>query len=336
MSAALFYISLLAISALLHLMPRITRPDLYFGVTVDPALRISASARRILQRYRFGVWCSTLAAVALQMALQRPAVSAVLYAVGIGGAQLAAHHSTLAHAIPRATAIEIDLSAPPEHFPGGFAAAALPFVLLLFLGTWSVSHVDRLPGRLPVHWSFAGPDHWVTTSPRLIVMLVLLHAISCLVLMAAAWGVLHGSRRICASGPAAAAERRFRRRTLLMLLTVAYFSILPPALALLQAPVIAMRLWSAALAIMLLGFIVTLLRAGQGGARLFASRPPVGDRTADDRWLGGFIYINRADPALLVEKRMGIGWTLNFGNPWSWLLIAMLVAMVPTGHYLLR
>jgi uncharacterized membrane protein len=33
---------------------------------------------------------------------------------------------------------------------------------------------------------------------------------------------------------------------------------------------------------------------------------------------------------------MGIGWTLNFGNPWSWLLIAMLVAMVPTGHYLLR
>ena len=97
-----------------------------------------------------------------------------------------------------------------------------------------------------------------------------------------------------------------------------------------------MRLWSAALAIMLLGFIVTLLRAGQGGARLFASRPPVGDRTADDRWLGGFIYINRADPALLVEKRMGIGWTLNFGNPWSWLLIAMLVAMVPTGHYLLR
>ena len=54
---------------------------------------------------------------------------------------------------------------------------------------------------------------------------------------------------------------------------------------------------------------------------------PVGDRTDDAHWLGGMIYVNPADHALFVEKRMGIGWTLNFGNLWAWLLLAGVLAV---------
>ena len=36
----------------------------------------------------------------------------------------------------------------------------------------------------------------------------------------------------------------------------------------------------------------------------------------DDRfWKAGSIYVNRADPAVLVPKRFGVGWTVNLGNP---------------------
>jgi uncharacterized membrane protein len=42
--------------------------------------------------------------------------------------------------------------------------------------------------------------------------------------------------------------------------------------------------------------------------------------------LGGRIYINPQDPALWVDKRFGIGWTLNFGNRWSWLVLGLLLA----------
>jgi uncharacterized membrane protein len=31
--------------------------------------------------------------------------------------------------------------------------------------------------------------------------------------------------------------------------------------------------------------------------------------------------VNRADPTLFVEKRMGLGYTLNLGNPVSWLVV---------------
>jgi uncharacterized membrane protein len=47
-------------------------------------------------------------------------------------------------------------------------------------------------------------------------------------------------------------------------------------------------------------------------------------------WNGVF-YFNPDDPALLVPKRFGIGYTLNFGNPWSWVVLALILvaALLP-------
>ena len=42
---------------------------------------------------------------------------------------------------------------------------------------------------------------------------------------------------------------------------------------------------------------------------------PLTDGLADNRhWVGGIFYVNREDASILVEKRFGIGYTLNFGN----------------------
>ena len=52
-----------------------------------------------------------------------------------------------------------------------------------------------------------------------------------------------------------------------------------------------------------------------------------GKRPPDNPWRGTF-YTNPDDPALLVPKRFGIGYTLNFGNPWSWAVLALIFLMV--------
>jgi hypothetical protein len=52
-----------------------------------------------------------------------------------------------------------------------------------------------------------------------------------------------------------------------------------------------------------------------------------GRRPPDAAWKGSF-YSNPNDPALLVPKRFGIGYTLNFGNPWSWAVLAFVLLMV--------
>lgn len=52
-----------------------------------------------------------------------------------------------------------------------------------------------------------------------------------------------------------------------------------------------------------------------------------GERPPDEEWRGIF-YSNPDNPALLVPKRYGIGYTLNFGNPWSWVLLAFILLAV--------
>jgi uncharacterized membrane protein len=52
-----------------------------------------------------------------------------------------------------------------------------------------------------------------------------------------------------------------------------------------------------------------------------------GERPPDDAWSGIF-YSNHDDPAVFVPKRYGIGYTLNFGNPWSWFVLVLIFAAV--------
>ena len=42
-------------------------------------------------------------------------------------------------------------------------------------------------------------------------------------------------------------------------------------------------------------------------------------------------YYNPDDPAIFVSKRVGIGYTMNFANKMSWLVMAgiLLIALLP-------
>jgi hypothetical protein len=39
----------------------------------------------------------------------------------------------------------------------------------------------------------------------------------------------------------------------------------------------------------------------------------------------GRLYVNRTDPTLFVETRIGFGYTLNLGNPVSWVVLVVFV-----------
>ena len=51
-------------------------------------------------------------------------------------------------------------------------------------------------------------------------------------------------------------------------------------------------------------------------------------RDDDKNWRGGLFYINREDHALMVPRRFGLGWTLNFGNPIVVMLLTGVVALI--------
>jgi uncharacterized membrane protein len=69
---------------------------------------------------------------------------------------------------------------------------------------------------------------------------------------------------------------------------------------------------------------------GQGGARLEGDThdAPLGGGLADDRkWVAGLFYVDRDDPSIMVEKRFGIGYTLNYGNRIALTMVATVLTL---------
>jgi uncharacterized membrane protein len=82
---------------------------------------------------------------------------------------------------------------------------------------------------------------------------------------------------------------------------------------------------------LIIGAVALGVTTGQSGSRVKAGKKAEGRvvRRDDDRyWKWGVIYVNKDDPALFVEKRFGIGFTINFGRPAAALIIVGLILLV--------
>jgi len=49
------------------------------------------------------------------------------------------------------------------------------------------------------------------------------------------------------------------------------------------------------------------------------------DNDPSSNWKMGIFYYDPDDSAVFVERRLGFGWTLNFGNVASWLILAIIL-----------
>jgi uncharacterized membrane protein len=88
---------------------------------------------------------------------------------------------------------------------------------------------------------------------------------------------------------------------------------------------------------------MALFRAGRAGELSAAKKgtrmSPVSKerrkRLRDDgaNWKLGIFYFCPQDPSFLIPKRVGIGWSLNFGSPWSLLFFLVVIAVLVWGVF---
>jgi len=76
-------------------------------------------------------------------------------------------------------------------------------------------------------------------------------------------------------------------------------------------------------------FIIVFIIVGQGG-RNIETKDEKDElyKDDDDKWILGSIYYNKNDPAWMVEKRLGVGWTVNFAHPKSWIAVGGLIVFI--------
>lgn len=201
---------------------------------------------------------------------------------------------------------------PELRLPGGVAAQVGPFAVLAAAALWLRAHFDDLPARLPVHWNVHGQaDRFVERRPLGASFPLLLGAALCLLTLGVQLAIRRSSPRGTMRGP-----------TLRVLLAVEYF------VALLNCGVLAATATNGRLLAPVLVFsvaAVVVLVVVTALAVRGVPREPVRNPNA---WRAGVFYFDRHDPALLVPKRSGVGYTFNFAHPAA-VLLTLLILLLP-------
>jgi uncharacterized membrane protein len=206
---------------------------------------------------------------------------------------------------------------PPEGLPWFTWLGILPLLFLAGAALYVRAHWDQIPMRYPVHFDITGtPDRWANKTVAGVYGFLIFgadFAVFFFAMMVTAW---YGTRR----------SDSMRKPMMLVLLAgEAVVSLIVGLIPLQTAagfhiPILAML--SPAL----------LIFAALGYAVHESNKPrdPV-DPTPNECWKGGMIYYNPNDAALFVQRRDSLGFTINFGNRWSWAIYGSLFFVLVSG-----
>ncbi len=229
--------------------------------------------------------------------------------------------------------------APREvRLPGGWILPLAPFAILLATAANLHFHWDEIPERFPVHWGINGqPNGWSVRTPMGVYGPLLLGSAILALIWASSYAVRHGAHSVRAPAFGAVAHDFSHRMGNFLLILEFFLAIIFSSVGLLPltgSPGVALVL--IATVAMLLALILIIAWPAKGRAQYASSMPvptgkSLGDGMPDQYWKFGMFYYNRDDAALFVEKRFGIGYTLNFGHASAWVIMALilLILLIP-------
>lgn len=345
-----FVVVLAVVAYALWRMPDAMPPTVPFGVRVPPEHQGDPAIAAARARYRAvlpAVIAVALAALLAVAVLRRPlAAAGVLLAFLLLAylAYSAAHRSVAAakaagrwyegrrQGAVADTMLRMQPAPVPWSWlvPAGLIAAATAAV--------GAAHYGALPATLAVHFGPNGqPDRWAAKGPGTVFLPVLVQVLVTAGMAALAVVIGHTRQDLDPADPEGSGHRhaafgRVMMRLLAVMAAAMDLTLGGVALGTWQLIPATAALWVVVPTLVGAAYVVVVsLRMGQQGARL--SPVPLASTTGlihrdDDRfWLGGALYVNHDAPAIVVPKRFGVGWTLNFGHPLAWVVVLGLISL---------
>ena len=222
-----------------------------------------------------------------------------------------------------------------------FVSAQL-FILLVTVAV-TLYFYDQIPDRFPVHWNSSNePDRIVDKSYMTVFMLPVIQLLMIPLMFFSHYSFIKSKQKISPylSDLSSKQSKLFRQAwsyyflvvtvmTQLLLSGIHFFSLFFADKG--AQWIIGMTI---PFVVIIVGYSVYLTwKYGQGGEKLFlneAGELPDEVTEADEEryWKWGVWYYNPEDPSIFVEKRFGIGSTLNMARWQSWAFVAGLLAFI--------
>jgi uncharacterized membrane protein len=305
--------------AIMMLLPYLSPRPIFFGVRTGVEFRQSPSGRKILAQYWAQVIAWAVVGVVLLWSPVPVGVGAMLPIVMSLVAFVRAYFQARPHARQAPEVREADLDATRLVFPRWSWLALPPFAIPLAAMQYLRAHWDEIPARFAVHFNAAGePNRWAEKSERSVFAPLWFSMGMLLLFLFLFAAILIGSRK---SVRPSAIPGIFVVVMYLMAFLFTAVGLMP----LVQVP-------PAAFMVVTLAFVAAALVIGY--RRNADPNAPV-EATPEECWTLGTFYRNANDPAMFVQKRVGFGYTINFGNVWSYVVLGgFALGMMALAFYL--
>lgn len=214
----------------------------------------------------------------------------------------------------------------------------IPLVLVLFNFILGITLYPTLPDRIPTHWNFQGEiTTYSNKSYEVVLMLPMVQLLMLGILYFSHWSIGRTKQQINPNNPKDSLKKNiiFRKAwsiylfiiTLLIILLFTSLNLLSYGIFFKTIKVVNILSWII-LGFSIIGAIILSVKIGQGGERLKLkdNEELEGIYARDDDYLwklGNTIYYNPEDSSIFVEKRYGVGWTVNVGRPLGMLFMIL-------------
>ncbi len=330
-------------------LPSISSPTVPFGVRVPATHTNDPTVVRQVRVYRWRVLVGDVVAAAACVAgyaltgetLLLPLTVLVLLGIWYGCFFLAHHEVRAAKAaggwfegVRQGIAVDTALRTDPPRFPWLWLAPAL--IIVVATAVIGVLWYPSMPEVLAVHYTAKGtPNRLATKSVGTAFSLLFVQIGVSALLTGIAAGIFFRSRADLDPAHPVSSARWHRRylvlgtKALLGLLAMIDLGMLGSSLLMWTGTVT--RLAPLVVVIPILaGVAVAVVVLARNNRERDEGEQDTGltHRDDDKYWRGGLFYVNREDHTLFVPRRFGVGWTLNFGNPATAMLLVAIVALI--------
>lgn len=340
---------LVLVLVLALLMPSITSPTVPFGVRVPAERAEDPAVVRQIRVYRWRVLVGGIVTAGVGVALYGltgetlllPASVLVVVGVWYGCFFLANHELRAAKAeggwyegLRQASAVDTGPRTAPPRFPWPWLAPAL--IVILVTVVIGVLRYPSMPETLVVHYNARGVANRVAAkSVATAFSLVFVQiGVTALLTGLAAAIVLRSRPDIDPAHPVSSARwhRQYLSlgaKVLLGLAAMIDLGMLGSSLLMWTGTVTRLAPLVVVLPI-LAGVVAAIVILARHNRERYEGEQDTGltHRDDDRYWRGGLFYVNRDDHALMVPRRVGVGWTLNFGNPVATMLLAAVIGLI--------
>ena len=188
------------------------------------------------------------------------------------------------------------------------------------------------PDLVPTHIDFAGNvNQWTPKGPALIAFPLLVEVFMAACFIFSHWMTIRSKKDVDPARPAisAYAYGAFARAECILLLVSGSVltAVLGIVMILMMTETLSMLVTMVLIIVATLVFVGAMIAFsvvyGQSGSRLVKRLEENGGIIADndEHWKAGIFYWNKGDASLILPKRFGVGWTMNWARPAAWVIV---------------